>query len=595
MIQAAILEPGEHDMGQAIRRVPLWILAFIACILLTVCPDGYAESAPPSEEAIPGKQVLICLSDDLPGNTPYSADDREYTNNIAVPVMSGIPGYLYRKTTMSQYWLFPVSYAQGTPTLYLSLEGIKSPTSVSINGALLTHDTPVAVPLKDETRLQVANARSRGIIILTFTTLPLVHLETPGNIYADHSAKCTITVTDPDYRQHGLSEATNVYDALVSRRGRSSAQFSAKHPYNFSLTKDGEKWDHSLLGLRSDSDWLLDSAYIDRSRMRNRVLMDVWDDIYRLPWDRTLSGATKGVYVELFIGDRYRGLYVLGEKQDRRQLGLAKPGDRWNSSFFRTGEKGSDKASPAGFVSTGRYKPGKEDPLTWYNVSLRFPQGDGVDYAACWNDFYDFTRLVIKGSSEEFAAKITQYADLDNLARYWLFANAVDLTDNMRKNMSFARLDDRDPRFNRYILLPWDMDSSLGRLYSSQKSRSQQTISNRLFDRLIAENPNNFRDTLRALWQEFRTGALSVDSIMAHFDHYYSKISECGADQREIGKYPTFTSYVTAKNSYKLNFEAELEYIRSYTEKRIVWLDGKVREICGSDPISDEQEIDKGR
>ena len=66
MVQAAILEPGEHDMGQAIRRVPLWILAFIACILLTVCPDGYAESAPPSEEAIPGKQVLICLSDDLP-------------------------------------------------------------------------------------------------------------------------------------------------------------------------------------------------------------------------------------------------------------------------------------------------------------------------------------------------------------------------------------------------------------------------------------------------------------------------------------------------------------------------------------------------
>ena len=194
---------------------------------------------------------------------------------------------------------------------------------------------------------------------------------------------------------------------------------------------------------------------------------------------------------------------------------------------------------------------------------------------------------------EEFAAKITQYADLDNLARYWLFANAVDLTDNMRKNMSFARLDDRDPRFNRYILLPWDMDSSLGRLYSSQKSRSQQIISNRLFDRLIAENPNNFRDTLRALWQEFRTGALSVDSIMAHFDHYYSRISECGADQREIGKYPTFTSYVTAKNSYKLNFEAELEYIRSYTERRIVWLDGKICEICG-DPISDEQEIDKG-
>ncbi|MBQ4435924.1 MAG: hypothetical protein II879_07495, partial [Clostridia bacterium] len=130
-------------MGQAIRRTPLRILAIIACILLTVCSAGYADSVLSSDDAVVSeKQVLICLSDDLPGNTPYAADDREYTNTIAVPVMSGLPGYLYRKTTMSQYWLFPVSYAQGTPTLYLSLEGIKSPTSVSINGTILTHDIP---------------------------------------------------------------------------------------------------------------------------------------------------------------------------------------------------------------------------------------------------------------------------------------------------------------------------------------------------------------------------------------------------------------------------------------------------------------------
>ena len=95
MIQAVILKTGEHDMGQAICRAPLRILAFIACILMVVCSAGYAESASSSDEAAaPGKQVLICLSDDLPGNTPYTADDREYTNNIAVPVMSGVPGYL---------------------------------------------------------------------------------------------------------------------------------------------------------------------------------------------------------------------------------------------------------------------------------------------------------------------------------------------------------------------------------------------------------------------------------------------------------------------------------------------------------------------
>ena len=187
----------------------------------------------------------------------------------------------------------------------------------------------------------------------------------------------------------------------------------------------------------------------------------------------------------------------------------------------------------------------------------------------------------MKGTKEEFAEKITQYADLDNLARYWLFANAADMTDNMRKNMSFVRLDDRDPRFNRYILVPWDMDASLGRYYSSQRSKSQQAVSNRLFDRLIEENPHEFRQTLYTLWQALKKGPLSQEGIMGHFKHYYDIFRESGADRREMSKFPTFKSYVAAQYSYKLNFEAELEYISSFVEKRMEWMDGKVEEIYG--------------
>ena len=528
-----------------------------------------------------GKQVLIFLAEPMEVNKPYEADSRPYQRNIAVPVMAGVTGYLYRKTTQSNYWLFPVSYAEGTPVLYLSLENIKSPTSVSINNILLSADKPVAVPLKDEAELRVANDRARGLIRLTFTSLPIMQIRNDGNIYKDVAKPCTITVTDPDYRAHGLTEPVTVYEGVVSRRGGSSSRYGDKHPYNFSLMKDGEKWDRSLLGLRSDSDWLLDSVYIDRSRMRNRVLMDVWDEIYRLPWNQTLSGATKGVYVELIVGEKYRGLYVLGEKQDRQQLGLAKTGGKWNSSYFRTSETGSNKSSPAGFVSLGRYKPGKVDPKQWYNVDLRYPVEEGTDFQTYWNDFYEFTRLVVEGSREEFAARITQYADLDNLACYFLFANAADLNDNMRKNMTFARLDDRDERFNRYILVPWDMDASLGRLYTSQRSNVRQLISNRLFDRLIEENPAGFLEILYARWQALKTGPLSVDGIMAHFDAYYTQISECGADVREMGKFPSFTSRAAAKNSYRLNFEGELRYLRSYCEKHISWLDGKIDKLCG--------------
>ena len=551
------------------RRSALWALCALAALFCLAACSARAESL----------CVRICLSEDLPGNQPYRLDDREYRRNIATPLLDGARGFIYKKTTQVNTWLFPVTFIQGTPTLRLSLADIKDPTSISINDTLLSADSYVEVPLSEAATLRVANAKYRGVMRLMFTNLPVIELRPQGKVYQDRDTPCGITVFDPDYRAHGLSAATTEYEGVMSRRGRSSARYAAKHPYNFSLMQDGKKADHSLLGLRVDSDWLLDSAYNDASRMRNRVLMDVWHEIYRLPWDRTLSGATRGVYVELFLNGAYRGLYALGEKQDRHQMGLASPGGKWNSVFFRTGETGRDGASPAGFLSLGKEKPVDDDPLRWYNVQLRYPTDRLQDAEALWADFYDLVRLVVKGSPEEFAARITQYVDLDNLARYWLFCNATDITDNMRKNMTFVRLDDRDERFNRFILLPWDMDASLGRYYSSKKSRVEEAVSNRLFDRLMAENPCGYLTILRDDWASLREGALSTDAIMARFEAYYSVIRMSGADQRETDKFPTFTSYVRAHYSFDLNFEKELAYIRSYTEKRLAWLDGFVQSL----------------
>ncbi len=548
------------------------ILAALFTVIIFSVPS-FAE-----EHRTEVRTVRIRLEEDLPGNEPYAMNG-EYRRDIATPILSGAHGFVYKKTSQVNSWLFPVITTRGVPELALRLEGVKNPTSVSINNILLTAGEYVEVPIDEAAELRVANASSRGLMRLMFTTLPIIRLAPAAEVYHDRNTPCTITVSDPDYQAHGLSEPVVTYEGVMSRRGRSSARFNEKHPYNFSLMQDGKKLDRSLLGLRTDSDWLVDSAYNDRSRMRNRVLMDVWDEIYRLPWNQALSGATKGVYVELFVNDVYKGLYALGEKQDRQQLGLSKTGGKWNSLFLRTGATGRDGASPAGFVSMGKERPEDDDPLLWYNVELRYPTENLGNVSELWNDFYEYVRLVVRGNEAEFAAGITRYADLDNLSRYWLFANAADLNDNMRKNMSFARLDDKDERFNRFILLPWDMDASLGRAYTSKRLRVDEVISNRLFDRLIRENPSNFRQILYDDWQELRAGPLSVNRIMEKFEHYYSIIRESGADLREMDKYPTFTSYVKAKYSYTLRFDKELEYIRNYLEQRLTWLDWEINSI----------------
>ena len=546
------------------------VIMLAICMLLPViaCADSGTGS---------GGKVSICLQEEIPGNEPYRKDSRQYNRDLAVPLLNGKRGYLYKKNTQVCNWLFPLCSGESEQIMYLSLEGLKNPTSVTINDIPLTHDQPMLLPLDQAAELRVASSSARSLIRIQFTTLPVIEIDTGSvGIFQNRDTDCTIRVFDPDYRYHGLSEAFVSYRGVVSKRGRTSARYSEKHPYNFSLIRDGEKWDQSLLGLRKDSDWLLDSAYNDRSRMRNRVLMDVWDDIYRLPWNQTISGGTHGIFTEVIINGSYRGLFVLGEKQDRKQLGLAKTGSKWHSQFFRTGETGKDSASPAGFVSLGREQPADDNPSRWYNVDLRYPNSKGLDFEAEWEDFYQFVRLAVKGSREELAENIAKYADLDNLARYWLFINAMDMTDNMRKNMTFARLDNKDERFSRFIVVPWDMDASLGRYYTAKKSKTDEMMSNRLFSRLIGEDTLHFREILYRNWLELRTGVITVDSLMARFERYYQKISESGADRRETEKYPRFESWHKPSYQYKLNFRDELEYIRGYLEKHLEWLDVRV-------------------
>ena len=124
------------------------------------------------------------------------------------------------------------------------------------------------------------------------------------------------------------------------------------------------------------------------------------------------------------------------------------------------------------------------------------------------------------------------------------------------------------------------MDASLGRYYSSKRSRVRELVYNSLFERLVRENPQDFRALLLSDWQALRDGPLSADSIMGHFQRYYDLIKGSGADQREMAKHPTFKSYVNDAFHFTLDFEDELRYIRRFLENRLKWLDGRITEIC---------------
>lgn len=152
-----------------------------------------------------------------------------------------------------------------------------------------------SISLTDASGNTVATAR------LQFTALPIV--EITGTGFSRTSFRPgTFCLHDPDRP----ADAAKL-SAKFRHRGDYTAMFSKKNFGVKLLDATGHKLDRTLLGLRSDNYWILDAMVVDPARMRNRVGMDLWNDMATPPttpppgvrsapgcaaaWSRSLSTA----------------------------------------------------------------------------------------------------------------------------------------------------------------------------------------------------------------------------------------------------------------------------------------------------------------
>ena len=321
--------------------------------------------------------------------------------------------------------------------------------------------------------------------------LPQLRLETSRLNYFVYRDG-TLTLTDSCG-----SEAS--FPIRVRYRGSTSAFYEGKRNYRVTLGNETQPLKRSLLGLRKDDDWLLDGMYGDLSRLRNRTAMDLWDDIYRLPWTDA-SGAIAGNVVELWFNDIYKGIYALNERLDRKQLGLCASG----GCIYKTFNPSMEGIDLTDFQRDDILYPQPEDSA-WYNVEIHW-QGDLQDP---WAPFVSLWNFVSQADDEQFAREIDRYLDLDNCVDYYLFINMLGCSDNMCKNMVFCVRDAAED--TRLYLVPWDLDACLGRLYDNQKAAADMVCTNGLFERLMAVPA--FMEKLTARYTELRGGALSVQNV----------------------------------------------------------------------------------
>ena len=368
---------------------------------------------------------------------------------------------------------------------------------------------------------------------LQFTFLPVVHLH--GQIGYDY-IDATIDFTDPD-----APSTAQLATRVRWRGGTTNAPGKHKRNYKLKLAQDT-----TLLGMRHDDSWILDAGQADVFRLRNRIAMDLWNDMAPKPyWADREPEARSGVsgrVVEVFLDDDYRGFYNLSENMDRKQLKIRKVNPE-------TGQIRGCLYKGINWDATQMF-----DSITAYDNTRGRLRGFEVKYpdledndTTDWAPLVEAINIARTSTDEDFAQCVEDYYDLEPIFYYNIFASITNAYDNSGKNMYWAIYDKNIDR--RLTPAPWDLDATFGQRWGTVLTgeedpevnpivpESMNDVDVFIFYWLLKTNYKGYNDRLNSRYREMRQpgGLLHTDSLIQRFTDYYELITASGAAQREAG------------------------------------------------------------
>ena len=346
----------------------------------------------------------------------------------------------------------------------------------------------------------------------------------------------------------------------IELRGSSSLVFPKKtYDINAYTSSDGaSNQDLKMHDMRTDDDWILDAIHNEPLRLRSHLSYQLWKEIHTPYYIKKEPKAKAGVetrFCEVFINDRYKGVYLLSEQVDRKLLKLKKQkGDTTRGELFQ----GARYLGASSFDSI----PQKRNyMLSWGGYDIKYP----VPTDTPWDNLYDFTDFVLNSDDTAFAKEISSRFDMANVIDYFLFVNALRAPDNLGKNIYVARYKEGEP----YFYVPWDLDGTFGTIFSGRRiSTTDDFLTNGLLRRLMTVNPDNFIQRFQERWIELRKGVFEISSLQQRQSDLYTLLKDDLLYEREQKRWSDFV------------YDAEgLAYMNDWTEKRLLFLDGFIGQM----------------
>lgn len=408
-----------------------------------------------------------------------------------------------------------------------------------------------AVKINEPYQLLIKKGVEIDSFNLLFTTLPILRFNFSGNIPYEPKLESWMQLS---YRNPDLQIQSTMFfesHAGIEFRGVSANRFD-KRSFGIELWQNEYRVDRSvpLLGMGYFEDWILDAMYIDKLRMRNKLSFDLWNKMdTRQVNDLQVEKRTgiKMEYVELFLNQRYHGLYCLGERMDEKVMGFSYAQDEKGGVMYKTYDWVN------GSTTFRSYHNEPVLAMEWDGWEQIYPE----DFFN-WNPLAELRKMVTLGEDEKVSEEIGNILDLRNTANFYLLLNILKAWDNTGKNIYMARYS----ADSKLFFLPWDLEATWGRNWKMEDSDPYGTVQNGLHERLIALNAGGYSDYISSLWEDYRSNIFHEEALKKMTESNYTLLRDNGVIQRENQRW-----------SLDIDLDEEYQYIENWITERLRVLD----------------------
>lgn len=349
-----------------------------------------------------------------------------------------------------------------------------------------------------------------------------------------------------------VGEAAVTDGLQVRGRGNSTWDLFPKKPFRLKLAGR-----HALLGMPSSRDWVLLANYSDKTLLRNALAMQLGTAI-GMPW------APRSAFVEVFINDRYEGVYQLIEN-------IKIAADRVDID-----ELGEDDVDPG--VLTGGYllevdfrRDGHTIVTAHDELPIVFKDPDEPTQAQedYIRNYLDEFEAVLR--SDGFADPATGYAayiDVDSFIR-WFLVNEVFRNIDARMAASCWMYKPRGEKLHMGPL--WDFDLGAGNVnYSNGQQTTGWWVHDAPWFARLFEDPT-FAARARQIWNEIRDEELA--QMMQSIRTRAASLQQ--AQLNNFQRWPTLESYVWPNAQVSGSYAGEIAYLENWLTARIAWMDSQ--------------------